>query len=385
MSKTHSGYLFIADITGYTRFLSESELEHAQETLTALLEMLVDHTRPPLVISRLAGDAVISYGLQENFFNGQSFLEKIEDTYIHFRQRINLLVLNNNCHCNACANIGSLDLKFFVHFGAFGIQRISDHDELVGSDVNLLHRLLKNTVKEATEFGAYALYTNAALQEMGLDGSETGMIRHRESYEHLGEVEIWVQDMHRVWEDRKDSLKLDFSGRWIQKEIEIDAPLEVVWHHLASPETRHILIGADRIKLEGLEKGRISPGSIYQCYHGDRVIPQTVLEWVPFERMIVKQASLMSSIHFLVEYCVAPSGNGTRLVMNSDAPDGPLFGRLMIRAMNSMLRTMMEEAFAAFKDAVEAAYQPASEAGKVLITAEMLRAAAREGAQEANE
>jgi hypothetical protein len=56
-------------------YLSQSELEHAQETLTALLELLIKHTRPPLVISRLAGDAVISYGLQDNFFQGQTFIE----------------------------------------------------------------------------------------------------------------------------------------------------------------------------------------------------------------------------------------------------------------------------------------------------------------------
>jgi hypothetical protein len=64
MAKTQDGYLLIADISGYTLYLSKSELEHAQEILTALLELLVDHTRPPLVISRLAGDAVISYGLR---------------------------------------------------------------------------------------------------------------------------------------------------------------------------------------------------------------------------------------------------------------------------------------------------------------------------------
>jgi len=55
MSGTYEGCLLIADITGYTLYLSQSELEHAQETLAALLRLLVDHTRPPLVISRLAG------------------------------------------------------------------------------------------------------------------------------------------------------------------------------------------------------------------------------------------------------------------------------------------------------------------------------------------
>jgi len=58
MSKSHEGFLLIADITGYTQCLSESELEHAQETLTALLMLLVDHTRPvsDLAIGRRCRD-----------------------------------------------------------------------------------------------------------------------------------------------------------------------------------------------------------------------------------------------------------------------------------------------------------------------------------------
>ncbi len=116
MSITHEGYFLIADVTGYTRYLSESELEHAQDTLTALLELLVENTQPPLIISRLAGDAVISYGLLENFFFGQTFIEIIEDTYVSFRKTLERLVLNNTCRCNACANISSLDLKFFMGF-----------------------------------------------------------------------------------------------------------------------------------------------------------------------------------------------------------------------------------------------------------------------------
>ena len=52
---TQFGYFLIADITGYTHYLSESELDHAQKILTALLNTLIQHTKPPLVISRLAG------------------------------------------------------------------------------------------------------------------------------------------------------------------------------------------------------------------------------------------------------------------------------------------------------------------------------------------
>ena len=82
------GYLLISDITGYTGYLSSSGLDHAQDILTHLLKLLVQHTRPPLIISHLAGDAVLSYGLDDHFLSSQVFIESIEDTYVAFRNVI---------------------------------------------------------------------------------------------------------------------------------------------------------------------------------------------------------------------------------------------------------------------------------------------------------
>src|SRR4030042_3022793 len=202
MAGTIRGYLLIADITGYTLYLTQSELEHAQEILADLLKVLVYRTRPPLILSRLAGDAVISYALEQKFVQGQTFVEMIEDTYLAYRKALERMVLNNTCLCNACTNIANLDLKFFVHFGASAVQHIGDHDELIGSDVNLLHRLLKNHVVQATGIKAYALYTQPAISHLGIQEICQSMTAHSESYEHLGEVQVWIQDMHPVWSAR---------------------------------------------------------------------------------------------------------------------------------------------------------------------------------------
>ena len=67
MASIESGILLIADISGYTRFLASSELEHAQDSLRSLLNLIIEHTRAPLVISRLEGDAVISYAPAGSF------------------------------------------------------------------------------------------------------------------------------------------------------------------------------------------------------------------------------------------------------------------------------------------------------------------------------
>jgi uncharacterized protein YndB with AHSA1/START domain len=356
MSKIYEGYLLIADITGYTKFLSESELIHAQDTLTTLLELLVDHTRPPFVISRLAGDAVISYGLRDNFLQGQTLIEKIEDTYVAFRKMIDLMVLNNTCQCNACANVSNLDLKFFFHFGTFGIQRIADHDELVGSDINLLHRLLKNSVTEKTTFLGYTLYTDAAIRQMGVEDLTSTMIPHSEVYEHLGEVALWVQDMHPVWAVRQGAEIITFLHERIalRKTVDLDMPREQVWDYLSQPEFRNFLIGSDRMEILNRKQGRVGPGSIYQCYHGDMVVPQTILEWHPFERIITREVFAMSvSNTYMVEYRLDPTDGGTRLTLTGSKISGPLRGRILYRILTPMFSRVMTRNMASFKQQIE--------------------------------
>lgn len=386
MSETHEGYFLIADITGYTRYLSESELEHAQDTLTALLKLLVDNTVPPLVISRLAGDAVISYGLLESFFLGQTFLETIEDTYVTFRKTLQRLVLNNNCRCNACANIATLDLKFFIHYGTFGIQRISDHDELVGSDINLLHRLLKNSVGEKTGFQGYALLTEAAIQQLAINGLEDTMVPITEEYEYLGEVKVWVQDMHAVWEKKRKTVAVLFPDDQLAGSFEIDIalPREIVWDYLTQPEFRTVLIGADRMDIANRAQGRIAEGSIYQCYHGDKLIPQTILEWQPLESMIVKEVFSMShATSSLNEYTLESITGGTRLTRRIANPTGPLIGRSLMSLVFLIFRNVPMQGFEAFAQLIEEDYRARSlpPEPEVTFSVESIREAAFESLQ----
>ena len=360
MSKTYQGYLLIADITGYTQYLSASELEHAQETLTALLELLVENTRPPLIISRLEGDAVISYGLQDDFIGGQSFIEMIENTYVTFRKALERLVLNNTCRCNACANISTLDLKFFVHYGTFGIQRISTYDELVGSDINLLHRLLKNTVREQIGFHAYALYTDTAIRQLGLEEVKQSMTPHQESYENLDDVDVWVQDLHPVWEAKRSTVEVTLPPERVVEtfEVVIDLPREQVWDYMTQPKFRNLLIGSDRMDVTHRSNGRIAAGSVYQCYHGDKPTPQTILEWQPFERMIVREISpLFPEISANNEYRLTSVDGGTKLVKRMSKLSGPLFGRIMLNLLFPAFKRVMRNAFESFKVEIERDYR----------------------------
>jgi hypothetical protein len=340
MTSTQQGFLLIADITGYTMYLSQSELEHAQGTLTTLLELLIDHTRPPLVISRLAGDAVISYALRDNFLKGQTFIEMIEDTYVAFRKAIDLMVLNNTCQCNACANVSTLDLKFFVHYGSFGIQKLSAQDELVGSDVNLIHRLLKNHVTEETGCRAYALYTDVAIRQLGIEDISQTMLSHIESYEHLGEVQTHIQDMHPVWEAKKDQSRIEIAPDDIiaYQEGEFPLPQHAMWDIVTDPEYRAIFMQSIRQETLNRQEGRLAPGSAYRCYHGgDRVTIQTILEWQPFEQMTTEDTTPVPGATCLINIRLTPIATGTCLAFTCSKARGPWLNRLICNLVGGLI------------------------------------------------
>jgi hypothetical protein len=380
------GYFLIADITGYTQYLSETELDHAQSILSNLLNLLIQHTRPPLIISRLAGDAVISYGLSEHFLQGQTFAESLEDTYVSFRRMVELMVRNTTCQCKACQNIGALDLKFFVHHGAFAVQKLDAHDELVGSDVNLLHRLLKNHVTEALGLRAYTLYTQAAITRLGLDADTAGMHQLEEQYEHLAPVRTYVQDMHPVWEKKRHEAQVTVTPKTELMHVAIEVGLrpELVWDYLVQPEHFAVLTGAVRMAVVDRRGARVGSGSSLQCYHGDGImLPLTVVEWQPFERMVTEYEvpTPIKGVTALSEIRLEPiEGGGTRLIQIMSKSKGPLAGRVMgdlaFRQMLPKFRADMVR----FKDHIEADWAVLS--GKqppaVLISDERVKAAARE-------
>ena len=56
-----TGYLFVADISGYTKFMADSELEHAKGILEDLFGAILPAINSPVQISGLLGDAVFAY------------------------------------------------------------------------------------------------------------------------------------------------------------------------------------------------------------------------------------------------------------------------------------------------------------------------------------
>ena len=352
------GFILIADITGYTAYLNDSELAHAQGTLTELLELLIGHIKSPLVISRLEGDAVISYGLEAGFIGGQTFLETIENTYFDFRKAIEIMVLNNTCQCNACANVSTLDLKFFVHFGTFVLQKLGNHEELLGTDVNLIHRLLKNSVTVDTDIRAYLLCTDAAVHALGFEHPGRSMARHVERVDDFGETTMWITDMQPGYAERAADDHIVFEKNEVIGTLKVDSVLrpEIVWDYLSNPEFRKILVGSDRLEVTDRKGGRIAPGSAFHCYHGDKVFPQVVLEWDPFNRMVVEQTLEIPGgpTTMDVDYALKRTETGTRITSTAARLGGSGLRHKVWKTAIRINGLKAQKHLANFRDQIEA-------------------------------
>ncbi len=356
------GFFLIADITGYTTYLSESELEHARQTLTDLLELVVDQTRPPLTVAQLEGDAVLSYAFAEGFVTAQTFLERIEGTYVEFRRAIDLMVLNNTCTCDACANVSGLDLKFFVHYGSFAIQPIGSITQLVGSDVNLVHRLLKNSVTSSTGMRAYLLLTESAVEALGLDSDAEEMITHLEVVPDFGEITVLVKDMHPIYEATKRVERAFYRPQDVLMtlEIEVPMPLEHVWNYANQSEIRNIITGSDNYEVMDRKNARIGAGSTYQCYHGEMIVTQLVMEWRPFERVVLQQMAPIPGrrpTQSILDLRFAETDEGTRFSLTVTKPTGPLVQRTLARIMMTARRDRTQADMDEFRDRIVEDYR----------------------------
>ena len=163
-----TGYFVVADITGYTAFLTQSELDHAEDILNALFKAQLDYFQPPLILNGFRGDAILAYVPEGGFVQGQTLLETLENIYFAFIDLREKMRQNTTCTCKACRNISNLDLKLFVHHGQYLLQKMGDREELLGADVIVVSRMMKNDVEERTGVRAYALLTEAATDAMKL-------------------------------------------------------------------------------------------------------------------------------------------------------------------------------------------------------------------------
>ena len=310
------GHLVIADISGYTRFLTESELEHANGIISELLNAVIGATEAPLTVSSIEGDAVFLYGTMPEGTSGQAVLESVELLYTSFASALETMILNTTCKCNACANINALGLKIVMHCGEYVTSEIGGRETVSGPDVIVAHRLLKNHIRESTGIDDYMLVTQACVDDLGIEAIVAGWVPHVEEYEHVGEVKGYVSSLPDVWEFVKQQTenKVVKGEAWLSVSTHSQAPPAIVWDHLIDPFKRTIWMDVAGNHVTGDLGGRIGPGSAYHCAHGDGEISIITVLDMKTANYVTFVGTVMVGVAMTYTTYLIPSGSGTRIV-----------------------------------------------------------------------
>ena len=284
LKQAERGCLVIGDISGYTGLLATSELEHAQDALRDLIQVVVGQLRGQFRLAKLEGDAAFVYAVTETL-DGQHLMDTLEGAYFAFRRRLEAISRATTCDCNACLRLPGLNLKFVAHHGSFVRERVFGVEELTGADVIVVHRLLKNGVAERLGHGGYALLTNACLAAASLDPAALGLAADREEVEGIGPVEAWVHDLEVAWRREQEQRRVRISDRQTAARLDFDVPISAAaaWQYLTAPELRKRwqpgLVAFDQ---ELGSDGRRGVGTVNHCVHGDGATLEEVLDWRPF-------------------------------------------------------------------------------------------------------
>ncbi len=257
---TKTGHLVLADISGYTAFVADTELEHSREILNELLEGMVRCLAEHLTIGQIEGDAIFALG------EGMppDPVAWLQDCYFRFHRHIAQIKRVTTCPCRACANVGVLTLKFICHYGEYLPQTFVGKETFVGNAVNMAHRLLKNKVPSHE----YVLVTAEAAEHF--PEALRGMLTpHREQYD-LGGVDCSWMDLTPLRNDpraQEEIKAVDDTRVDLRYDTVVRAPKDVVWTVLTDPSLRQKWMGVQRLDYKpGVRHSLV--GAEYHCIHG---------------------------------------------------------------------------------------------------------------------
>jgi hypothetical protein len=151
----NSGLLFIPDISGFTKFVNETEIDHSRYIIGELLENIINSNQMGLTVSEIEGDAVLFYRFGKTP-SPEEIYHQVESMFCNFQKQLKNYESRRACQCSACIAAINLSLKIITHYGEFSTYNVSKHSKLIGKDVIVAHQLLKNDI----DLHEYWLVTN---------------------------------------------------------------------------------------------------------------------------------------------------------------------------------------------------------------------------------
>lgn len=196
----------IPDLTGFTRFVSESDIDFSKKVVPSLLRIIINSNKINLQLGEIEGDAVLFYKTGK-LPPLKELVEQCKLFYSNFSTQLNILKENHADDFEKIISTGRLGLKIVLHCGKVSYSNIEGNIKLIGGDVIAAHKLLKNSVS----YNEYILISKNVLghfPDKNLNDIfhwaplETGS----DEYEHIGKIEYsYINLEPLLWEEIKQN------------------------------------------------------------------------------------------------------------------------------------------------------------------------------------
>lgn len=184
MAETNATIL-IPDISGFTEFMTKTELDHASHAINILIDAILQAVGEEYEVSEIEGDAVllIKKGPAPSEKEIMDTCMKIFNAF-HFQRK--WMQQHTICACGACQAIINLSLKFVVHHGPLAEIKVGRFVKQSGTEMIVAHRLLKNSIDN----NEYLLMTEKLVQQWDNSSEAAGMkwLSSSEEYPSIGKI-----------------------------------------------------------------------------------------------------------------------------------------------------------------------------------------------------
>lgn len=355
--------IFIPDISGYTKFVTETETKHSKHIITELLEVIINTNTLQLEVSEIEGDAVLFFRKGEPPALNE-LLSQAKEMFLAFHTQIKIIQRDNICQCGACRTAVDLTLKFITHFGTLDEITVQNHSKIIGSDVILAHRLMKNNIDEKE----YLLLTQKYLSTQSIQNGDfdswVSFQEHLENLEQFDTVQIQYTSLFQVRDeipDLTDVRKINYNNLKPDAAIFIEAPLLLVHEILIDNDAKlNYGNGPREIKSSG-KINRVN--SSHTCVFDDFEIHFVTKssEVKDKEIFFSEEGQLDQGIAFITDYKLTEKGEGTNVSVNvfptKFTGQLPFFKKIVSGLINkfavSKIRKSSKENLRAFKEYCE--------------------------------
>lgn len=268
--------IFIPDISGFTDFVTNTEISHSQHIIEELLETLMDANDIGLEVSEIEGDAILFYRFGKAP-TAAELLAQVQKMFVRFHAHLKKYETHRICNCGACKTANNLTLKFVAHYGDITMNTVKQYRKLFGKDVIVAHRLLKNDI----EHHEYSLVThtlvNACPQWVNVENVAWAPVQTSEQTYDSGKVSFCYLPLAPLMEHVPEPGIEDYSIPGVkvpvmQSEAVIEAPLEMVFNVVSDLPWRSKWIPGALPEVVDMNHDLTQTGQTHRCLASGPVI-----------------------------------------------------------------------------------------------------------------